>query len=274
MEWSETQAARLKELGAASDDIAFEDTEERDAAFQEFEGTLARKNRELLLEQQRASGFSNLYGLSHSLTEALNTAGFTRVETPIIMSCSHLANMGIGDDHPLMRQVFRLDCKHCLRPMLAPHLYSLLRDLGRVWSKPVRIFEIGPCFRKESRGSRHAAEFTMLNLVEMGLDAEDCFTRLEELADLVTRTAGIDDARLERQESAVYGETVDVVSGDLELGSCAIGPHPLDGYWGVTLPWVGLGFGLERLLMLRAGDESLGRWTKSLGYLNGISLRV
>ena len=34
--------------------------------------------------------------------------------------------------------------------MLAPHLYYVLVDLLRLWDKPVKIFEVGPCFRKES----------------------------------------------------------------------------------------------------------------------------
>ena len=53
--------------------------------------------------------------------------------------------------------------------MLAPNLYTLLRRLGRIWSRPFGIFEVGPCFRRDSKGSRHLNEFTMLNLVELGL---------------------------------------------------------------------------------------------------------
>ena len=65
--------------------------------------------------------------------------------------------------------------------MLAPHLYYVLKDLLRLWEKPVRIFEIGSCFRKESRGARHSNEFTMLNLVEMGLAEDKRQARLETL---------------------------------------------------------------------------------------------
>ena len=37
--------------------------------------------------------------------------------------------------------------------MLDPNLYILWRDLVRLWYKPIRIFEIGTCYRKESQGA-------------------------------------------------------------------------------------------------------------------------
>ncbi len=51
-----------------------------------------------------------------------------------------------------------------------------------------------------------------------------------------------------------------------------MGPHPLDIAWGIADTWVGLGFGLERLLMTAAGETSISRWGKSLTFLNGIHL--
>ena len=42
----------------------------------------------------------------------------------------------------------------------------------------MQIFEIGPCFRRESGGAQHASEFTMLNLVEAGLPIEARVERL------------------------------------------------------------------------------------------------
>ena len=60
--------------------------------------------------------------------------------------------MTITEDHPLFSQVFWLDSDRCMRPMLAPHLYYVLVDLLRLWEKPVRIFEIGMCYRKETKG--------------------------------------------------------------------------------------------------------------------------
>jgi len=39
-----------------------------------------------------------------------------------------LEKMTITSEHPLSKQVFWLDYNKCLRPMLAPNLYYLLRD--------------------------------------------------------------------------------------------------------------------------------------------------
>jgi phenylalanyl-tRNA synthetase alpha chain len=183
--------------------------------------------------------------------------------------------MGVTETHDLFSQVFWLDRDRCLRPMLAPHLYYVIKDLLRLWEKPVGIFEIGSCFRKESQGARHSNEFTMLNLCEFGLPDEDRGRRIREMADLVTQTAGIDEYRLDKAESTVYGETMDVVSRHgLELGSGAIGPHPLDHAWRITDTWVGIGFGLERLLMTVRGGNSIGRMGRSLAYLDGINLNI
>jgi phenylalanyl-tRNA synthetase alpha chain len=160
--------------------------------------------------------------------------------------------------------------------MLAPHLYFVLKDLLRLWEKPVRIFEVGPCFRKESQGAQHSSEFTMLNLVEMGLPESSRGERIRELADLIVRTAGVKDYLLETEKSEVYGETLDVVSTgtNIEMGSGAMGPHFLDRAWKITDTWVGIGFGLERLLMASEGKASLGRMGRSLTYLDGIRLNV
>ena len=49
----------------------------------------------------------------------------------------------------------------------------------------------------------------------------------------------------------VYGDTLDVMHGDLELSSAVVGPIPLDREWGIDKPWIGAGFGLERLLKVK-----------------------
>ena len=74
--------------------------------------------------------------------------------------------------------------------------------------------------------------------------------------------------------SAVYGNTVDIFCSDnkLEIASGAIGPHPLDSAWRITDTWVGLGFGLERMVMMAEGSDSIGKWGKNLAYLDGIRL--
>ena len=135
--------------------------------------------------------------------------------------------------------------------MLAPHLYEYMREVGRLRPRPVRLFEVGPCFRRETQGQRHANEFTMLNLVEMGLpEGTDLNARLCELGAMVLDAAGIEGWRMTGEDSAVYGETSDFVDKNgMELASSALGPHPLDAAWGIMENWVGIGFGLERLTM-------------------------
>jgi phenylalanyl-tRNA synthetase alpha chain len=53
-----------------------------------------------------------------------------------------------------------------------------------------------------------------------------------------------------------------------------MGPHPLDIAWGITDTWVGIGFGLERLLMTAAGESSIGRFGKNLSCINGVRLNL
>jgi phenylalanyl-tRNA synthetase alpha chain len=278
--WSPVQRRRLEELretgeAAGADSRAlFPSTEQRDAAFQELESALVRQRRAELAALQREARPPALCRLERRLADALAQAGFSRLITPTLMSRGMLARMGIREGHPLYAKVFWVDARRCLRPMLAPHLYSLLVDLLRVWEKPVRIFEVGSCFRRETQGSQHAAEFTMLDLCEMGLPAERCRERLDELADLAMKAAGIKGYSLQTESSVVYGQTIDVVARGVELGSAAIGPHELDRAWKVTEPWVGLGLGLERLLMVSEGGASLRRWGRSLAYLDGHRLRI
>jgi pyrrolysyl-tRNA synthetase-like protein len=246
----------------------------RDTAFQELEAQLVRERRSELAWLQGQARPPALWHMEQRIAGALAEAGFTRVLTPTLMTRGMLAKMGIRAGHPLHEKVFWVDARHCLRPMLAPHLYSLLVDLLRVWEKPIRIFEAGSCFRRETQGSQHAAEFTMLNLCEMGLPAERCCPRLEELASRVMRAAGIEGFTLQAEDSVVYGQTIDLVARGVEVGSAALGPHELDRPWKITDPWVGIGLGLERLVMVAEGGESLAPWGRSLTRLDGLPLRV
>lgn len=285
--WSSVQEKRLKELGAGRSEFEadFDSPAERDRAFQAVESRLTDSLRRDLLELQAHGRRPRLCMMESQLAANLMGHGFCEVVTPTLMSRSLLSRMGIRAGHALFDKIFWVNERQALRPMLAPHLYSLLRDLQRTWSLPVRLFEVGSCFRRETRGAQHAAEFTMLNLVEMGLPAESCEERLRELAAVVMTAVGIEGYRLESEDSVVYGSTVDImvpIGGTeaaeeedalLELGSGAWGPHPLDRGWGITEPWVGIGFGLERLLMAREGG-SLGRWVRSLGYLDGTRLTL
>jgi len=276
--WTETQIARLKELGAEEKDQGreFERAGERDQSFQSLERKLVQSGRDKLDEFRTGHRRPRLCRLESRLTKVLIANDFVQVTTPTIMSKGLLAKMSIDDNHPLTSQIFWLGKDRCLRPMLAPHLYFVLKDLLRLWEKPVRIFEIGSCFRKESQGAHHANEFTMLNLVEMGLEREIRQPRLEELASMITRAAGVDDYFFQPVDSAVYGETIDILAGEsrLEIGSSALGPHALDRAWQITDAWVGIGFGLERLLMVAENTDSMGKMGRSLAYLDGIRLNI
>jgi pyrrolysyl-tRNA synthetase-like protein len=276
--WTDIQHNRLVELDADAmiRVRTFDDADQRNRTFQALEKGLVASHRRHLDALRSGPRRPRLCRLEDVLVEALVANGFVQVSTPMLMSRGLLARMAITADHPLFQQVYWVDREKCLRPMLAPHLYYVIKDLLRLWEKPVRIFEVGTCFRKETEGARHAAEFTMLNLCEFGLPETERQQRLESLAALIMENAGIDGYRLEMETSAVYGSTLDVVSdpGGLELGSGAMGPHPLDQAWRITDTWVGIGFGLERLLMTAQGGTNLSRFGRSISYLDGIRLNI
>ena len=276
--WTPVQEQRLRELGLNLREITgvFSNVSQRNKLFQQLEKGQVKKEKRRLITFLRKGGRVTLENLVENLTNVLCDKGFVRVTTPIVISKSSLARMTVDDEHLLSRQVFWIGENKCLRPMLAPNLYSLMVDFSRFRYRPVRFFEIGSCFRKESDGAKHNSEFTMLNLVEMGTPEEKRLDRLKDLASLVAVTAGLSDYRFENEESKVYGTTLDVVTGpeNIEVASGAMGPHPLDTAWGITDSWVGIGFGLERLLMTAAGETSISRWGKNLSYINGIRLSL
>jgi phenylalanyl-tRNA synthetase alpha chain len=268
----------LKELDAdqSEQERRFDSAANREQAFQMLEKQLVATQRERLNEFRKNHLRPALCRLESRLVEVMVQHDFAQVATPIIMSKGLLAKMSIDAKHPLNEQIYWLDATKCLRPMLAPHLYYVLVDLLRLWEKPVRLFEVGPCFRKESRGSQHSSEFTMLNLVEMGLPAESREERIRELGALVSEAAGIKDYQFETVTSEVYGDTIDIVAGEdeLEIGSSAMGPHPLDRPWKITDTWIGIGFGLERLLMVAENSQNLAKFSRSITYLDGIRLNI
>ena len=257
-----TQSQRLRELGADPLvlDGLFDDAQSRDAAFKDLEGELVKDGRRRLRELRAGKRAPQLVELERVLSDALTDVGFVRVVTPLIIASDSLRKMGIEHGHSLRDQVFWLEDGRCLRPMLAPNLYTLMRRLDRNWSKPFGIFEIGPCFRRDSKGASHLNEFTMLNLVE--------------LASLVMRAAGVTHYELEVTDSEVYGEMIDVLVKGAEVCSAGLGPHPLDSNWGIVDPWVGLGFGLERLIMAREGYPNIERAGRSLSYVDGVRLNI
>lgn len=277
-QFTTTQQQRLTELNAEPEFIGmrFEDQSERDHAFRKTEANLVRRNKEklrkLLDEDRKPLAIQIEERLKEWLTKK---EGFTQVTTPIIITASMLDKMTITKEHPLTNQVFWLDSKRCLRPMLAPNLYTVMRDLNKITKEPVRIFEVGSCFRKESQGAQHMNEFTMLNLVDFaGVKDGRQMERLKELAEDAMKAIGIEDYELEIEKSEVYGETMDIVSGDLELASGAYGPHFLDPKWGVFEPWVGIGFGIERIAMSMGNYRTIKRIGKSIAYLDGSPLKL
>jgi phenylalanyl-tRNA synthetase alpha chain len=116
----------------------------------------------------------------------------------------------------------------------------------------------------------------MLNLVEMGLPSESREDRIRELGKGVAEVAGVNDYRFDTVKSEIYGDTLDLVAGEdnTEIGSAAMGPHPLDRPWKINETWIGIGFGLERLLMTAENTHNLAKFGRSLSYLDGIRLNL
>ena len=277
IEFTVTQKERLVELGSAeAADTLFEDKDARNRKFAELEKTLCKENRgrigRLLSEKHIPDALSIQGRLEKWLTEEM---GFTKVSTPSIISAEMLDNMSITEDKPLRAQVFWLDRNKCLRPMLAPNLYVVMRELHRITNGPVRIFEAGSCFRKESQGAQHLNEFTMLNFVEFAADgAGEQMERLEFLSKSAMSALGIDDYELVKESSTVYGETLDITVAGVELASGSYGPHKLDHGWGVFEPWVGLGFGIERLALVKGNHKNIKHVGRSINFIDGASLSV
>ena len=278
MEFTTTQRERLAELGADESiptDI-FSSESERNRVFQEKENEWVRINRDridtLLNERREPILLSTIRLMEDWLKQE---EGYTQVATPSIITGDMLSRMNIGEDSDLSRQVFWLGRNKCLRPMLAPNLYIMMRELKRISGQPVKIFECGSCFRKESQGSQHLNEFTMLNMVELAATEDG---RQAEVLEAYARSAmkilGIEKYELVREESVVYKETIDVIVDGLEVASGAYGPMYLDGRWGIFDVWVGIGFGLERLAAARGGFKNIRRAGKSITYIDGSPLNI
>jgi phenylalanyl-tRNA synthetase alpha chain len=272
LEFTETQKQRLADLGGEGIDLRFSNATEREKKFDEIELSLARKNKECLLKLLKLTKRPLLKQIERELTQALFDAGFTEVVTPSIISREFITRMGITERHALWRQIFWMDSRSCLRPMLAPSLYHVMADLRRI-STPVSIFEVGSCFRKESKGREHAVEFTMLNVVELA-PLKSVSERLKEMVGVALKAVGLVNYEFRKVKSEVYGETVDVMVNDVEVASGAIGPHALDGNWRVIDPWAGVGFGLERIAMVKKPCRNLGHVGRSLSHLDGYALNV
>jgi pyrrolysyl-tRNA synthetase-like protein len=271
------QSQRLTELNGNPKETTrvFDTALERNEAFKELELTLVKQNKAKLSKLLHETHKPLTIQIEEAMTAWLTGIDFARVSTPVLITAEMLAKMTITADHPLTDQVFWVDSKHCMRPMLAPNLYEVMRNLYAITNQPVRIFEIGSCFRKESQGAKHMNEFTMLNLVELaGVKDGEQMARLEALAHGAMEAVGINHYEIEVEKSEVYGETLDIVVDGMELASGAYGPHPLDPAWGIFDPWVGIGLGLERIAMLKGEYQTIKRAGKSIAYLDGVPLKL
>lgn len=266
--YTDSQKERIKALLTPADDISFPDGLPE---FRELESMLVKKRREDLREMYEEDREHGLAQLERKLSMFFVERGFAEVRTSILIPQEYIERMGITEEDPLSKQIFRVDNKTCLRPMLAPGLYNYLRKFDKVLPDPIRIFEIGTCYRKESDGSAHLEEFTMLNFCQMGsgCNRESLIAIIDELLEFL----GI-DYEIEGDSCMVYGDTIDIMHEDLELSSAVVGPIDQDLDWGVNKPWMGAGFGLERLLKVRHNYSNIKRGSRSETYYNGINLNL
>jgi pyrrolysyl-tRNA synthetase-like protein len=274
--WTTTQKQRLKELSAPVElqNKTFMSSAARDEDFLNAVQELIKRNKKDLKKKTSELHRPLTCKMEYVLIDTLIKNSFTQVFTPLFISKSALAKMSIDEHHALYQDIFWIDKNKCLRPMLAPNLYQMLYNFGRLLDRPIRIFEVGPCFRKDSGGRYHLSEFTMLNLVEMGSEQKSAKERLNELAAMIIGACGIDNYSLSNNRCDVYGDTVDVIVKDIEVASAVIGPHPLDSKWKINEPWIGIGFGLERLALVKGVHYNIQRIGRSLAYFDGIRLNI
>ena len=269
-----SQLQRLKELGVSEEELerTFSSTHLRDESFRRMATLQGREGRSRLARLREDVRRPGIRVLEDSLSTAIRALGYTEVSTPIIISREFIERMNIFHGDKLWDQIFWIEYDRALRPMLAPNLYHMFVKLQRLWEKPIKIFEVGPCFRRESSGTHHLEEFTMLNMVVFGPEEEpmDCLRRMiKEVFDPLAL-----EYETVEETAEVYGTTMDVVSGGMEIASGAVGPHVLDENWDVMDPWAGLGIGIERLLSLKEGYSSLKKAGRSLRYLDGVRLHL
>ncbi|MDR0791165.1 MAG: hypothetical protein LBE47_01330 [Methanomassiliicoccaceae archaeon] len=270
MKFTESQIQRLREFGDDPYDSDFNTPEERERMFSAIFNELTSKNDKQISGMMADPKRHSLSRLEADLAAALTNNGFIEVKTPLIISKAALERMTITKDSQLYRQVFPIDEKRCLRPMLAPNLYFVMRKLRDKTKGPVRIFEIGSCFRKESRSNHHLEEFTMLNFVELGPKGDPT----ERLKGLISKIMDVTGLRYKMSEecSEVYRTTLDVEVNGIEVASGAVGPHILDDAHDIHEPWCGAGFGVERLSTEMSGKSNIKKMGKSLVYLNGAKI--
>lgn len=262
-----SQVERLETLLSPGDKISLN----AGMLFRELESELLARRKDDMQRIYAEERENYLGKLERDITKFFVERGFLEIKSPILIPAEYIERMGIDSDTELSKQVFRVDKNFCLRPMLAPNLYNYLRKLDKVLPDPIKIFEIGPCYRKESEGKEHLEEFTMLNFCQMGSGCtrENLEAIIKEFLDYLKI-----DFEIVGDSCMVYGDTLDVMHGDLELSSAVVGPIPLDREWGIDKPWIGAGFGLERLLKVKHDFKNIKRAARSESYYNGISTNL
>lgn len=262
------QKERINELLLPGEKIPFSN---KPLKFKEIESELVSKRRNDFKQMYENDREEQIAKLERTISQFFVDKGFIEIKAPIIIDIESVKKMGIDTDHKLSKQIFYLDNKHCLRPMLAPGLYQWLKNFDKILPDPIKIFEIGPCYRKESEGSQHLEEFTMFNFCQMGSGAnrENLLNHIDDLLKHLNISYKIID-----DNCHVYGETIDIVHDDLELSSAVVGPVPIDMNWGIDKTWIGAGFGLERLLKVKHGYKNIKRASKSHSYYNGMSTNL
>ncbi|MDD1776250.1 MAG: hypothetical protein LUP94_02730 [Candidatus Methanomethylicus sp.] len=269
-----SQRQRLTELGAEQKALErrFGSEMEREEEFKRLSKTLTRKNIAAIGDyvDRRRKPLERI--IEEKLRAAAIELGFSEVVTPIIVPKSFIEGMGITSRDPLWRQIIWIDDRQCLRPMLAPNLYTVMGKLLD-FVRPVRIFEIGQCFRLDTKGPLHLEEFTMLNMVELAPEGNNNKDRLLSYIKMMMNATGL-EYEIVSESSEVYGTTLDVNVKGTEVASAAIGPLPMDANWGICEPWIGVGFGLERLAMFSGGYNTASKVGRSLIYLDGSRLSV
>lgn len=278
VEFTVTQKERLRELSVEDEIVEslFEDVKERNENYKNLELSGVKTFRSKIEKLLKEKHLTDVMIIENLLEEWLiNEQGYTRVSTPTIISKEMLEKMSITSDHSLSDQVFWLNQNKCLRPMLAPNLYVMMRELHRITNEAVKIFEMGPCFRKESQGAHHMNEFTMLNFVDLaGVKDGQQMERLEYMAREAMKVLEIDNYELQTESSVVYESTLDILVEGIEVASGSFGPHTLDGNWGVNDTWVGIGFGIERLALVKSGLSTIKRVGKSITFIDGSPLNI
>lgn len=112
----------------------------------------------------------------------------------------------------------------------------------------------------------------MMNLVELA-PAQDAMVALKAHICTVMDEIGL-PFTLVSEKSEIYGRTVDVEVAGVEVASGAIGPLHMDGANGITEPWSGIGFGLERIAMLQVNGHNIRSVGRSLIYMNGARIDI